>query len=58
MCVQAVPRFGMSIKQTFSNSVNLAVINESDKGALMQISTMLENVYHVGCRRVLRNGTF
>ena len=48
-----MPRFAMSITETFSNSINLAVINESDKGAVMHISTVLGHVYHVACQRVL-----
>ena len=31
----------MSIRETFSNSINLAVINEYDKGAVLSISTCL-----------------
>ena len=31
----------MSIRETFSNSIDLAVINEYGKGALMQISNGL-----------------
>ena len=58
MCYEAVPRFGMSINETFSNSIDLAVINEYDKGAMMQISTVLWHVYHVPCQRVLSNRTF
>ena len=30
----------MSIRETFSNSIDLAVINESHKGAVMQISAL------------------
>ena len=41
MCLQAVPRFGMSIRETFSNSISLPVTNEYDKGAVMKISTVL-----------------
>ena len=41
MCWQAVPRLCMSIRETFSNSIDLAVINEYGKGALMQISNGL-----------------
>ena len=37
MCQQAAPRFGMLIRETFSDSIDLAVINEQDKGAVMQI---------------------
>ena len=52
------PRFGMSIRETFSNLIDLAVINEYDKGAVMQISTVLRHVDHIACRSVLWNGTF
>ena len=48
----------MSIRETFSNSIYLAVIDEYDNGAVMQISTVLGHVYHVACRRVLSNGAF
>ena len=37
MCLQVVPRFGMSIRETFSNSISLLVTNEYDKGAVMKI---------------------
>ena len=37
MCQEAVPRFGMSIREIFSNWNNLAVINEYDKGDVMEI---------------------
>ena len=43
------PTLGMSITETFSNSINLAMINESDKGAVMQISTVLGHTYHIAC---------
>ena len=58
MCEQAGPRYCMSIKETFSNSIDLAVLNESDQGSVMQLPTVLGHVYHVACRRVLWNGTF
>ena len=48
----------MSIRETFSNSVDLAVMNEYDKGAVMWISTVLGHVYHVACRRVVWNRIF
>ena len=44
--------------KTFSNSIDLAVINEYDRDAVIQISTVVPVVYHVACRRVLWNGTF
>ena len=42
---------------TFSNSIEFEVINEFDKDAVMQISTVLGHVFHVACERVLSNGT-
>ena len=48
----------MSITETISNSIDLAVINEYDKVAVMQISTLLGHVYHVVSQRVLSNGAF
>ena len=47
MCEQAVLRCDMSIRDTFSNSISLAVTNESDKGAVMQISRVLGHVYRI-----------
>ena len=47
------PRFGMSMRETFSNSIDLAVINEYDKGAVMQLSGLVRDVYHVACRIVV-----
>ena len=41
MCEQAVLRFDMSVRENFSKSVSLTVTSESDKGAVMQISTVL-----------------
>ena len=37
-------RFYMSIRETFSNSIDLAVVNEYNKGAVRQISTVLWHV--------------
>ena len=53
MCKETVPTIAMSIIETSSNSIDLAVINELDKAAVMQISTVLGHVHHVACRRVL-----
>ena len=47
----------MPKKETLYDSIDLAVINEYDKGTLMQILTALLHVYHVACRKVLCNGT-
>ena len=42
-----------SIRETFPNSIDLTVINEYDKGTVMQISTVFGHIYHVACRSVL-----
>ena len=41
----------MSIRETFSNLIDMAAIDEYDKGAVMQISTVLEHVYLVAFQR-------
>ena len=43
----------MLITETFPNSIDFAVINEYDKGAVMHISTVLGHVYHVACQTSL-----
>ena len=48
----------MFLRETFSNSIDLAVINQSDEGAVMQISAVLWHVCHVAFQRVLSSGTF
>ena len=48
----------MSKTDTFSNSIDLALINEYDKDTLIQISTGLVDFYNVAFWRVLWNGTF
>ena len=48
----------MSIIETLSNLIEFVVIKEDDKGAAMQISTVLWDVYYVACRRVLSKRTF
>ena len=58
MCLQAVPRFGMSIRETFSDTTYLPVTNESDKGAVIQTSTVFGHVYHIACPMVLCSGIF
>ena len=52
------PKTCMSIRETFSNSIYLAVINAYDKRAVIQFSAVLGHVYHVACWRVLWKGTF
>ena len=48
----------MSKEETFSNSMNLAVIHEYEKDNIMQISTVVRHVYHAACRKVLWKDTF
>ena len=45
-------------KRDFFNSIDVAVINEYDKGDVTQISTMLGQGYHVSCQRVDCSNTF
>ena len=41
----------MSIRETFSNSIELTGIGKYDKGDVMQIWTVLGHVYYVASRR-------
>ena len=43
----------MLIRETFPNSMELGMINEYDKATVMQVSTVLVDVYHVPCRTVV-----
>ena len=45
-------------KRDFFELNFVAVIDEDDKGAVMQISTVLVHVSHVACRSILWNRTF
>ena len=58
MCYEAVPRFYMSIRESFSNLIDWVVIDEDDQGAVMQISTALGHVCLGACEKVLWNETF
>ena len=42
MCQEADPRFGMSIRESFSKSIALTVIKEYDKCGVTQITTVLQ----------------
>ena len=48
----------MSIRETLSNSIDLAVINEYGKAGVGQVSTVLGHVYHVAFGSFLLNETF
>ena len=58
MCQQAVPRYFLTIKETFSNAIFLEAIDEYDQGAATKISKVLGNVYHFTALRVLSNKPF
>ena len=55
---QTVLRFYISLRETFSHSITFTVINNSGKGAVVQITTMFRLVYHVSSPWFLSNGTF
>ena len=48
----------MSSRETLSNSIDLVVIDEYNKGAMMQMSTVIWQVYHIACRSILWNWTY
>ena len=48
----------MSIRETFSTTMLLSVTNECDKGTVMQISTLLGQVYDIASQSILWNKTF
>ena len=58
MSEQVVPRFGISIRKTFSNTISLPVTNEYNKGAVMQISTVIGRVYHLLFKGFSETGLF
>ena len=45
-------------KSDFCDSITFTMITQDDKGALINIESVLWPVYHVACPRVLLNGTF
>ena len=45
-------------KSDFCNSITFTVITQDDKGAIINIESVLRPVYHVTCREVLSNGSF
>ena len=53
-----IVKLSLLIREIFSNSINLTVINKYDKEEVMPIWTVLGHVYHVAFRWVLWNGTF
>ena len=50
---QAVLRFCMSLRETFSTSVSFAEINKYGKGASVQLLIVFRPVYHVRCQKVV-----
>ena len=52
-CVKkATKEFHVS-KSDFCNSITLTVITQDDKGALINIESVLRLAYHIACQRVL-----
>ena len=45
-------------KSDFCNSIILTVITQDDKGALINIESVLRPAYHVACQGVLSNENF
>ena len=45
-------------KSHFCNSITFTVITQDDKGALINIESVLRLAYHVAYRGVLSNGSF
>ena len=50
---QTVPRFFISLRETFSTSIAFERINKHGKGAVVQISTVFWPVYCVTCQRMV-----
>ena len=42
----------------FLNSIFFTVLHKYGKGAIVEIETVFQHVYHVACRGVLLNRTF
>ena len=53
---KSVKNFHVS-KTDFCNSITFRVIIQDDKGTLIQIESVFQAVYHVGCPGVLSNGS-
>ena len=45
-------------KSDFCDSITFTVMTQDDKGALINIESVLRPVYHVACREVLSKGSF
>ena len=50
--LRSSPKIWHVNKRNFSNCTNLEVINDYDKGSVMQILLVLGHFYHLPCRRV------
>ena len=50
---KTVLRFGISLKETFSNAITFTVINKYGKGPAVHIATVFQNICYVVCPRVL-----
>ena len=47
MCQQTVLRFCIALKETFSNSIRLTMINKCGKGAVVQIANVFAPVFNM-----------
>ena len=45
-------------KSDFCNSIIFILITQDDKGALINIESVLRPAYHVACQGILSNGRF
>ena len=52
-CVKKRPKKFHIFKSDFCNSITFTVITQDDKGALINIESVLQPTYHVACQRVL-----
>ena len=46
---QAVLRYCISLKESFSDAITFTVINKYNKGAVVQIATVLQPICYVVC---------
>ena len=53
MCQQTVLRFWITVKETFSNSISITVINECGKGDVVQNARVFGPGYYVACRSLI-----
>ena len=52
-CVKKTTKEVSGTKSDFCKSITFTVITQDDKGALINIESVLHPTYHVACQRVL-----